>query len=72
MDEATEARAKQGVRPDAIGWKAIAEALGVSRAQAQRWQAHGLPVINYGPTQVAGYVDRLLAWATSCRPRRAA
>lgn len=72
MDEITEKRAQAGQRPDLIGWKEIARALGVARSTVIEWADRGMPVINYGPTQVAAYRDRLMHWALARRRPRAA
>lgn len=55
------------VRPDLIGWEAIAAHLGVKVATARRWHRQGMPVFSWGPTQVAAYGDKIVAWAMSAR-----
>lgn len=71
MDVETSNRATRGVRPDLIGWKAIADELGVSDETAQSWERQGLiPIVSWGPTQVAAYSDRLRACAMAARLKR--
>ena len=72
IDSETLERARKGVRPDAIGWKAIGDALGVNEKTARSWERAGLPVTNWGPRLVAAYSDRLRAWAATPRRRPAA
>ena len=68
-DRITDERSEKGVRPDLIGWTSICAELGVTEKTARRWeQQEGMPVTNWGPTQVAAYGDRLRAWAA--KPRR--
>lgn len=54
-------------RPDLVGWKAIADALGVCSRTAQRWVAHGLPIFAHGPWFVAAHSSELHAWARKRR-----
>ncbi len=61
-DAETVAKARAGVRPDLVGWQAIANALGVSVRTAKRWERDGLPLANYGSVNVAAYRDRILEW----------
>ena len=52
-----------------VGWKAIADELGVSEATARRWSAAGLPVqqaVEGGA--VWAFPDELAAWLRNCRP----
>jgi len=66
-DQMTDDRARRGVKPDLIGWEAIAAELGITRKQAMAWERKGMPVVSWGPTQVAAYSDRVRAWATTKR-----
>jgi len=71
LDRETRQRSERGERPDLIGWAAICAELGVTEKTARRWErGEGMPVINWGPTQVAAYSNRLRAWAA--KPRRRA
>jgi phage terminase Nu1 subunit (DNA packaging protein) len=66
-DQETDERARRGQRPDVQRWKAIAELLDVSERTARAWERDGMPVISWGAKYVAGYSDRLLAWAFTRR-----
>lgn len=69
-DQVTDQRALAGQRPDAIGWKAVADALGVSERTARSWERQfKLPVIWWG-SYAAAYSDRLRACALSLRRRQ--
>lgn len=68
-DQLTDTWAKDGRRPDLVGWKAIAAALDVDVRTAQRWEVAGLiPVLLYGRAKVAAYRERLQACALRARP----
>ena len=71
-DKDTVERAKRGIKPDCIGWQQIADALGLRSAKTARdWERrYGMPIINWGPNQVAAYADRLRVWAAT-QPRAA-
>lgn len=47
---------------DLKGWEEIADALGVSRRQAQLWESRGLPVVRYGRS-VRASSKTLRAWS---------
>ena len=71
-DLETDRRAAAGQRPDVVGWKGVADALGVSERTARDWERRfHLPVIWWG-SYAAGYSDRLRACAMSLRRREAA
>jgi transcriptional regulator with XRE-family HTH domain len=61
-DAETDRRAHIGEMPDVFGWKAVAAVLSVSESEARRFEREGLPIVNVGKSQVAGYEDRLRAW----------
>lgn len=67
MDAETKRRAREGIEPDLIGWHAIASELGLSERQARAWGTAGLPLVSWGPKQVAAYTDRIRAWAMTRR-----
>ena len=70
VDEETLARAKRGVRPDLIGWKAMANELDVSEDTVQALERDRLiQVVGWGRTQVAAYSDRLRACAMAAREK---
>ncbi len=70
-DVETDRRAAVGQRPDCVGWKEIAEALGLPVRTVQRYEGAGLPITNWGLGRVAAYADRLRAWAATPRRRAA-
>ena len=67
---AGEQKVQRRERPDLLGWKAIADALGIDPATARRWADRGMPVFTYGPKLVVAYRAELEAWAM--RPRAVA
>lgn len=68
-DQLTDEWARAGRRPDCVGWKTIADVLGVDVRTAQRWELAGLiPVLTLGRARVAGYRERLQACALKARP----
>ena len=72
VDRETADRAARGVRPDLLGWGAIAGELGVTEKTARRWERlYGLPVVWFG-SYASAYSDRLRACAMSLRRRAAA
>lgn len=71
-DEETNRRAREGLKPDLIGWEQIRDACGLNTVkQAREWERRGMPVVSWGPTQVAAYSDRVRVWCTTQRTRAA-
>lgn len=70
-DRETNERARNGVRPDLIGWKMICAAFEITLNTARQWERDGMPVISFGTTHVAAYSDRIRAWAFTRRTRAA-
>lgn len=68
-DRETDERASRGDRPSVVGWKAIADELGVTERTARAWESDGMPIISWGPKQVAAYADRIRAWSARRRRR---
>ncbi len=61
----TRSRARNGTKPDLIGWAAILKSLGLLDVRTGRkWKAQGMPTIMWG-SRVSGYSDLVRGWAAT-------